>query len=100
MRHKITSRTVSLLAELVELGESIESHLAVASPAARDEWQNQRLRWPSEIEMRQGSVALSDEELEVMRAKVKRFNDILNSDFRMTSPEFGGSAAPAARVGA
>ena len=99
MRHKITSKTVSLIAEMVQLGESVEAHLWVASPAARDEWRSQRLRWPSEIELRQGSIALSDDELEVMRAKVKRFNEILDGDFRMVSPETGGSAAAVAQAG-
>ena len=37
------------------------------------------MRWPSEIELRKGIIALSDDELSLMRSKVKRFVSILGA---------------------
>jgi hypothetical protein len=68
-----------LVAELASLAEAAEKRLSLASADAQMEWQAARSRWPSQVELREGVVALSDDELAVMRSKVKRFVSILGA---------------------
>ena len=77
MKYTVTCRTTSLVAELSSLAEAAEDRLALASAEAQKEWEAVRLRWPSEVELRQGRIALSDDDLVLMRAKVMRFVSIL-----------------------
>ena len=77
MRHKITLETTRILKELARLAEGLQERLPSVSPEARREWEELRLQWPSKLEVRHGTVALSDEELAIMESKVKRFHDIL-----------------------
>jgi hypothetical protein len=77
MRYTVTPRTTSLVAELSSLAEAAEERLALASAEAKMEWEAVRCRWPSAVELRQGIVALSDDDLVLMRAKVMRFVSIL-----------------------
>jgi len=79
MRYTVTSRTKSLVAELSMLAEAAEDRLALASAEAQREWQAVRFRWPSEVELRKGTIALSDDDLVLMRAKVMRFVSILGA---------------------
>ena len=79
MRYTVTSRTKSLVAELSMLAEAAEDRLALASAEAQREWEAVRFRWPSEVELRKGTIALSDDDLVLMRAKVMRFVSILGA---------------------
>jgi hypothetical protein len=79
MRYTVTSRTTSLVAELSTLAEAAEGRLALASAEAQREWKAVRFLWPSEVELRKGIIALSDDELVLMRAKVMRFVSILTA---------------------
>ena len=79
MKYTVTSRTKSLVAELSSLAEAAEDRLALASAEAQREWKAVRFRWPSEVELRKGIIALSDDELVLMRTKVMRFVSILGA---------------------
>jgi hypothetical protein len=79
MRYAVTSRTESLVAELVGLAEAAQDRLALASAEAQREWEAVRFRWPSEVELRKGVIELSDDDLAVMRSKVMRFVSILGA---------------------
>ena len=77
MRYKVTDRTEALVAELANLAEGAKDRLALASAEAQREWEAFRVRWPSKNELRKGIIALSDDELSLMRSKVERFVSIL-----------------------
>ena len=78
LMHKPTARTETLVQTLTELASEIESAaIASASPAARVEWMILREKWPTLAHVRAGLVYLSDEALELMLAKVRRFHTIL-----------------------
>jgi hypothetical protein len=79
MRYTVTSRTESLVAELSSLAKAADDRLALASAEAQMEWEAVRFRWPSEVELRKGMIALSDDDLVLMRAKVMRFVSILGA---------------------
>lgn len=75
--HKVTPRTVGIVEELQRLVGRAEDHLHYASQAACAEWSSFRSSLPSEHELRQGSLVMSDDVLEMMVGKVRRFHDIL-----------------------
>jgi len=79
MRYKVTARTESLVAELATLAEAAEDRLALASAEAQREWEAFRFRWPSQVELRKGTIAFSDDELAIMRSKVERLVSILGA---------------------
>jgi len=79
MRYKVTARTEWLVAELDHLADAAKVRVALASTEAQREWEAFRLRWPSEVELRRGNIALSDDELALMRSKVERFVSILGT---------------------
>lgn len=79
MRYIVTARTERLVADLARLAEAAENGLALASAAAQREWKTVRFQWPSSVDLRTGVIKLSDDELERMRFKVKRFVSILES---------------------
>ena len=79
MRHAVTARTERLLADLARLADAAEDRLSLASTGAQREWQAMRYRWPSEVDFREGTIALSDQDLELMRSKVMRFVSILEA---------------------
>jgi hypothetical protein len=76
---KITSRTESLVKALDGLAREIDLAELVsgASLGAREEWDALRRQWPSAEQIRAGAVAFSDDELELMVGKVRRFKSIL-----------------------
>jgi hypothetical protein len=75
---KVTDRTESLVVELAALAERVDDHLlSAASPHAREEWDALRRRWPSTADVAAGAVTVSDDELDVMIGKVRRFRSIL-----------------------
>jgi hypothetical protein len=69
-----------LVADLASLAEAAEDRLALASAEARREWEGFRFRLPSEVELRRGTLALSDDELARMRSKIKRLLSILAAE--------------------
>jgi hypothetical protein len=77
VRHRVTPRTREILRGLPGLTVEVERDLHLASLEARNEWDSFQVRWPSVEDLAQGTMALSDDELEAMKAKVGRFRDIL-----------------------
>ena len=49
------------------------------SPAAVGEWAAFQSLWPTDDELRAGTVSVSDDALEVYEGKVRRFVDILSA---------------------
>jgi hypothetical protein len=80
MMHKATAQTEILVTELGALARQIDAGpISSASDAARDEWLALRAQWPSPNEVRAGAVPLSDDDLALMVAKVRRFKEILQA---------------------
>jgi hypothetical protein len=78
MRHKITTRTQSILRELDAAADQVDAKLlSSASREARREWRTLLRARPSDAEVATGSLELSDEELGFMIAKARRFRAIL-----------------------
>lgn len=66
--------------DLGALAELIDDRLLTgATSSAREEWQALRRRWPSAAQLAAGVVDVSDEELEIMIGKVRRFRTILEA---------------------
>jgi hypothetical protein len=74
---KMTPITSRLLEDLNLLTLDIEPRLELVSAAARGEWREMRSRFPTAQDVASGLSPVSDEQLEVMRAKVIRFREIL-----------------------
>jgi hypothetical protein len=77
------------LDELDHLRTEARVLLDSASPGAREEWEKLEGRFPSELEIRFGIIALSKPELDEMRSKVRRFRDILATGHR--TPQVAGA---------
>jgi hypothetical protein len=77
VRHRVTARVERLVRSLRAMGEEIEPALRFVSQAARDEWRSQQSAWPSDRELREGTTALTETQLEEFSAKVRRFRDIV-----------------------
>jgi hypothetical protein len=79
MKHPISPDSHDILDDLDVLQAETRPLLHVASPDARVEWEKFESRFPSAGEIREGFIALSNPELHEMRAKVRRFRDILSN---------------------
>jgi hypothetical protein len=82
--YKVTRRTHEVVRQLNTLVSEIVPHLQHASPAACAEWDRLRARWPSEEHLGQGTVGLSEDDLEATLAKVRRFREILGGLAQIT----------------
>jgi hypothetical protein len=78
MMHPLSPHGRRILEELNILRGEARSLLDVASANARAEWEKLETRFPSDLEIRGGLIAFSCPELDEMRAKVRRFRDILS----------------------
>jgi hypothetical protein len=92
VKHLISPDSHSILDDLDVLQAETRPLLDVASPDARAEWEKLESRLPTAREIREGFIALSNPELHEMRAKVRRFRDILSS--QPGAPTVDQSAAP------
>lgn len=97
MRYPICPESRRVLDELDHLRTEARALLAAASPDAREEWEKLESRFPSDLEIRRGQLALSKPELDEMRSKVKRFRDILATGQR--GPQAGDGLDGDLRVG-
>src|SRR5580692_6637913 len=77
MTYKITLRMERILEGLAHLADSVREWLPSASQEARRECDALRRRCPSELEVREGAIVVSDDELALMESKGMRFRDIL-----------------------
>jgi hypothetical protein len=92
MRHRITDKMESLLAEIVRLVHETRTCLERVSPAAREEWHKLRDRFPSDDDLRLGFISLSEEDLMGIGSKLRRFRNIANAEwpgFRPSDSETG-----------
>jgi hypothetical protein len=96
------------LEDLGHLRTAARALLDEASPGAREEWMRFEDRFPSDVEIRRGFIALSKPELEEMWSKVRPFRDILaagrrrgpklsrvGTDRAQSDGGGGGNASPA-----
>lgn len=88
MRYSICPESRRILDELDHLRTEARTLLDAASPGAREEWEKLESRFPSDLEIRRGLIAISKPELHEMRSKVRRFRDILATGQR--SPQVEG----------
>jgi hypothetical protein len=79
MKHPISPDSHDILDDLDVLQAETRPLLHVASPDARVEWEKFESRFPSAGEIREGFIALSNPELHEIRAKARRFRDILST---------------------
>jgi hypothetical protein len=79
MPHKVTPETQEIVFELRRLAASVAPYLGVATPGARREWEAMQALWPSDADLGQCTMAVSLDELDGMRAKVRRFGEILRN---------------------
>ena len=77
MNHRVTDEIKDIVGELYMLREIVESRLDLASVGAREQWINLKRQIPSLDDVVFGFVAPSRTELEQMRAKIRRFGQIL-----------------------
>jgi hypothetical protein len=78
MKHLISPDSHNILDDLDVLQDETRTLLHVASLAARAEWEKLESRFPSVCEIRDGFIALSEQELHEIRANAQRFRDILS----------------------
>jgi hypothetical protein len=92
MKYPICPESRRILDELDYLRTEARALLDAASPGAREEWEKLESRFPSDLEIRRGIIGLSKPELDEMRSKVRRFRDILATDYG--SPQAAGGSEP------
>ena len=81
MRVGVSTSAEGLARTLARIGEEIEPELYLVSQAARDEWRTLQSRWRPDGagEKVEASPTLTEEEIEALEAKVRRFRDIVHS---------------------
>jgi len=73
MRYKLTNETLPRVNELCQLIAKTRASLPGLGSEAHREWDRLRTRFPSEDDMYQGYISLSDLELEDLHANLSRF---------------------------
>jgi hypothetical protein len=91
MRYPLSLESRNILDDLGRLRTAARALLHEASLEARAEWKKLESRLPSDAEIQQGLLTLSKPELDEMRAKVRRFRDILTSKRGSRLPDDFGS---------
>jgi hypothetical protein len=79
MRHTATAKMKGLVRTLRAISQEIEPQVQLISQAARDEWSAVQAVWPSDEELREGTTALTEGELDAIEVKVRRFRGIVQS---------------------
>jgi hypothetical protein len=79
VRHAVTAKVEQIVRTVIELGHEIEPHLHLVSQAARDEWTALQNSLPAPEQLQAGAIALTETELEIVEAKVRRFRDIVRA---------------------
>ncbi len=79
MSNFVAVRMERLVLTLRELSQEIEPELHVISQMARDEWRSLQGTWPSDRELREGATGLTEERLETIVAKARRFTEIVHA---------------------
>jgi hypothetical protein len=98
VRHAVTTKVEQILRTVIELGHEIEPHLHLVSQAALDEWSALQNSLPAPEQLQAGAIALTEPELEVVEAKVRRFRDIVRALGRLSPTRASPGAARQARA--
>jgi hypothetical protein len=77
MRYRVTTRAQESVQRLRWLAAEIDPYIALASADAQAEWVALQSTWPSDVELRQGWISISEEVLDADRHRVRRFGEIL-----------------------
>ncbi len=78
MTNNVTARIERLVLALREMSQEIEPELHVVSGVTRHEWRALQGTWPSDGQLRAGTSGLTEEQLEAIVAKTRRFRDIVH----------------------
>ena len=99
MRHEVTQSTKSLAGEVVQLVQETRGWLKTLSDTACAEWDTMRSRFPTEDDLLQGFVSLTEPELEHLRSKLWSFQETLRIELQafesavLAPAGFSGTAA-------
>jgi hypothetical protein len=77
MRYKITATTKAMIGILCDMVADTRKLLGAASPAAREEWDLLRPRFPTADDVLRGFVSHSEDELIQIRFGLQRFRATL-----------------------
>jgi len=75
MRYKLTNETLPRVNELCQLIAKTRAGLSGLGTEAHREWDRLRPRFPSEEDLYQGYISLSDLEVEDLHANLSRFSE-------------------------
>lgn len=73
MRYKLTKESLPRVTELCQLIESTRARLGALGREAQREWDHLRARFPSNDDLYQGYISLSDVDVEELHASLRRF---------------------------
>jgi hypothetical protein len=74
----MTARVERFVRTLKELSQAVEPKLHLISPTARHEWRAFQGAWLADGELRQGATELTEDQLEALMVKARRFTDIVH----------------------
>ena len=78
MTNGVMARVERLVLPLREMSQEIEPDLHVVTHVTRHEWRALQATWPSDSQLREGTTELTEEQLEAIVAKTRRFKDIVH----------------------
>jgi hypothetical protein len=79
MSNSVSVRMERLVLTLREMSQEIEPELHAISQMARDEWRSLQGTWPSDRQLREGAAGLTEERLEAIVTKTRRFKEIVHA---------------------
>lgn len=79
MSNSVSVRMERLMLTLREMSQEIEPELHAISQMARDEWRSLQSTLPSDGQLRDGATGLTEERLETIVAKARRFKEIVHA---------------------
>lgn len=85
MRYKLTNETKPRVNELCQLIARTRAGLSELGTEAHREWDRLRPRFPSDEDLYQGYISLSDLEVEALHANLSRFGESVVPGPRMTA---------------
>jgi len=93
MRYKLTNETLPRVNELCQLIAKTRAGLSGLGTEAHREWDRLRPRFPSEEDLYQGYISLSDLEVEDLHANLSRFSQTVTPAPRLNASHTSPSMA-------